>query len=355
VIDTLTVSDPQLPKGPPHQSDAGQTEDVAVPIRHVVAAGLLILLAIGCLLWLFLDRPTSLAGTASLVVVTAILLGASTYFVLKFLPVKIYGPLAALAGVAVTSGTLIATLLTIPGQPSTNPSSSTSSSTTQAQSSSTSPSPDESDPFTWDLNFKAASFCEGFVVRNALLKSLPRGDKLDAEWAYKNGGATANPVGALIIQGKSDDAVVIQNLSIIDVHMEEVPADASEIYPCNPGGDHIASRYYEVVLDEQPRLIQRPGIDVDDNTTEPIKEFPYRISRSEVEYFTLILGQQGPRCICSFRLALDWISGGRSGRTIIGRKFGDSIRTFVPGGDDRGLTEYERTTGTEKWYPPLPE
>jgi hypothetical protein len=154
------------------------------------------------------------------------------------------------------------------------------------------------------------------------------------------------------MQGKSDDAVVIENMYIVSVQMEGVSSDLSYVYPCNPGGGPITSRYFEVVLDKRPRLKQHPGTDGVDKVTEPIKKFPYKVTKDEVEYFYFTLGESGPACICSWKLALDWTSGGRSGRTIIDRKF-SSIRTFVP---DQSVEYgwYERGTEDGKWYPPLP-
>jgi hypothetical protein len=70
-------------------------------------------------------------------------------------------------------------------------------------------------------------------------------------------------------------------------------------------------RYYELVLDEHPRLTARPGRDVDDTITEPVKDFPFKVSDSDPEYFEFDIAP-GPACLCSWKIALDWTSRGRS-------------------------------------------
>lgn len=208
------------------------------------------------------------------------------------------------------------------------------------------------DPISWD--FVPQGQCETFVVDNSLLKSLPRGNRLNAKWVYKRNGATTNYIGNVLIQGNSDDVVVLHRLSIIDVHMEEIPAEASMVEPCNQGGGDLDYRVFDVVLDSHPRLIQRPGVSDSGETTEPVRDFPYKVSKSDVEYFSLRFGMQGPPCICSFRLALDWTSRGRSGRTIIERKFGSGIRVLVLD-RNRHLERYVRgITTDDRWDPPLP-
>jgi hypothetical protein len=351
------------PSGPAESQDQGesegtavkkhavQTKDARLPWYRVVAAAVLLLAAIGLVLWLFVRPPDSFAAKASLVIAAAVAFGAGAVC----LPLGLRHRLGTFAIVAGTFAGIMAAILAIPGGAAL-PSGSDESNDPASQSSPpspTSPSPDESDPFTWSLNFHATAYCEGFVVKNSLLKSPPEGDKLNAEWAYENGGATHNDAITLTIQGRSDDAVVIENLYVVDVQMEDVSSDLSVVYPCNPGGGPIFSRYFEVVLDKRPRLKQYPGTDEVGEPTEPIKKFPYKVTKDDVEVFYFILGSSGPACICSWKLALDWTSGGRSGRTIIDRKF-SSIRTFVP---DPGVKNgyYERGTEDGEWHPPLPE
>jgi hypothetical protein len=217
------------------------------------------------------------------------------------------------------------------------------------------PPPDGSpdpEPLTTDLSFDFGG-CEGFVLNNALLKSLPdaeHADDLDAEWAYKNGGATANPIGQLTIQGKSDDVVVIRAMSIVDVEIRPLPSDVSKVDPCTPGSGFIEERFFEVTLGEHPRLVQRPGLNIDGETTLPVRPFPYKVSNAEVEVFALQL--VGRPCLCSWKLAIDWTTGGRSARTVVDRGLG-SIVTY-PVRDEK-IPYYYIEPGGSKWYPPLPK
>ena len=204
-----------------------------------------------------------------------------------------------------------------------------------------------SDPFTWDLAFFGR--CEGFDVDNSLLKSLPVRDKLNAEWAYKNGGATDNSVITLTIQGNSDAAVVLKGIHIVDLERSPAPSDISAVYPCEVSGGHLDRRYYELVLDEHPRLTARPGRDVDDTITEPVKDFPFKVSDSDPEYFEFDIAP-GPACLCSWKIALDWTSSGRSGTTIIDRGF-SGIRTVVT----KAEIPYYNLQKDGSWEPPLPE
>jgi hypothetical protein len=122
------------------------------------------------------------------------------------------------------------------------------------------------------------------------------------------------------------------------------------VYPCNPGGGPIESRFYDVIFDKRPRLVPRPGVDITGETAEPVVDFPLKISKSEPEHFTFRI-VPGPACMCSWRLALDWTSGGRSGRTIIDRGY-SSIRSYV---SDKEIPYHERATDSGEWYPPLPK
>jgi hypothetical protein len=289
------------------------------------------LLSVG---WIILASPGRWA-TLGLILVAAVSAGA---FVMLFLPEPLSPAVRNALAAAGICATLIIAYLAIPGfhsEESESPISLTRSG---------------NDPFTWDI--VPNNFCEGFVVNNSLLKSVPRGKKLNAEWAYKKEGATANFMMNLVLQGDTDDAVVLHGLHLIDVHIDDIPAEASEIYPCNLGGGPVDYRVFDVVLDKHPRLIQRPGRDDTGKTADPIKEFPYKISNEEIEYITLRFGTKGRARIGSFRLALDWTSKGRSGTTIIERKFGSSIRVRV--GSSTGMGHYERNTENGQWDPPLP-
>jgi hypothetical protein len=207
VIDTLAVVDAQPPnvqpegppqggtEGPPQNRDTDQKDNRHFWFR-VAAAGVLLLLAIGFVLWLFVDPPNSFAARVSIVVAAALICGVGVVC----LPLGLRNRLGTFGIVAATSAGILAAVLAIPG---TSP-------VSGSRESSPSPSPPDSDPFTWDLTFPYEPFCETFAFSYSRLKSLsvPDGDKLNAEWAYRHGGSTANPVATLIIQVNSNDPVV---------------------------------------------------------------------------------------------------------------------------------------------------
>jgi hypothetical protein len=372
VIDTFAVADQQQPVGqgevPPNGDGNGQTkggtegdtsgnEDSRVSRGHVVGLVLLLAGAIGILLRLFLDRPESLAVTSALVVLASSLLGVFVFFVIKLLPVNVYGPLAAVVGVAVTSGTLIATLLTIPretepqvsGTPATPAPASTSSSSPPSPS----PSP-EPDPFTAKLKFgPRGSPCEGLVVHKKLLRPLSKmkPKDIDAKWAYENGGATQDGKMILTIQGKSRTAVIIDSLRVVDFERRAARAGNVKVLPCNPQGGLQTVRYFEVDLDKHPRVIPRPS-DPDPNPDykqQPAAKFPFKVSRSDPEVFELWVS--GPDCLCTWRLAIDWTSGDRSETTYLDHGF-DKIRTITNRNQDLPSYSYDSQEG---WVPPLPK
>jgi hypothetical protein len=206
------------------------------------------------------------------------------------------------------------------------------------------------EPFTAELDFKISG-CEGFIVNNALLKSLPRGKRLNAKWAYKNNGANDDAGANLIVRGRSDDAVILQRLSVVGFKREPPQNDVSEVLPCWRGGGEQPDRRYQVVLKDRPRIIPLPSLDENGDVSGPPVPFPFKVSKSDPEYFRLELS--GPPCVCTWRLALDWSSGGRSGTKIFDHASG-VIRSHLPADGNGQLGYYERGEDGE-WTPPLPE
>jgi hypothetical protein len=356
VIDTLTVADAQGPtnrttdrledrtKRPPEGKAEGedQQDDAASSAGRTVGGLALLALAALAVISIFLIKPESLAFTVLVVALASLLTGLSSVV----LPLKLRSRSVPFVVVAAGTAGLLAAVLAIPRDSS--PESSSPTETTGQASPSTSPPPSEGDPFTWDLDLKFGG-CEGLIVSNSLLESLPERDELTAEWAYKNGGASANNIVTLTVQGNSEDAVVLKGIHIVDLELAPAPSDVSAIVPCAGGGGHLDRRYYELVLDKPPKLTARPGRSEDDEITEPVKDFPFKVSRSDPEYFEFDIAA-GPSCLCSWKIGLDWTSRGRSGTTIIDRKF-SSIRNVVS--DAAVSSHYLQNDGT--WYPPLSE
>jgi hypothetical protein len=143
-------------EGPP-QNWKGVQKDARHFWLRVAGAGVLLLLAIGLVLWLFVDAPDSFAAKVSIVVAAAFICGVGAVC----LPLGLRNRLGTFGIVAATSAGILAAVLAIPDRSSVSPASDESTGPA-SQSSSNSPSSDESDPFTWDLAFLA-------VVRDSTL------------------------------------------------------------------------------------------------------------------------------------------------------------------------------------------
>ena len=65
------------------------------------------------------------------------------------------------------------------------------------------------------------------------------------------------------------------------------------------------------------------------NRLSQSEKLPYKVTKDDVEVFILILGSSGPACICSWKLALDWTSGGRSGERLLTGNFAVSEPLYL--------------------------
>jgi hypothetical protein len=213
-----------------------------------------------------------------------------------------------------------------------------------------SPTPSELDPFTANLRFgQVLAPCEGFMVNKKFLRSMPKPKDVNAEWAYGNGGATKYGKMILTIQGRSRSAVVLEAVRIVDFERNPAPDENVEVIPCFPGGGLQTVRYFEVDLDKRPKIIPRPSDPIPpDDKVEPAVKFPFKVSRSDPEVFEMWV--DGPECLCSWRLAIDWTSEGRSGTTIVDRGF-DKIKINTT----KNLPTYFYDSDAGSWVPPLPQ
>ena len=273
---------------------------------------------------------------------------------MTFLPEPLTPAQKNALGAAAACATLLVGYLAIPGVRSQEPDVTVSPAATSTRNSSApSPSlstPTELDPLTTNIRFgQRLAPCEGFAVNKKLLRSLPKPKDVNAEWAYGNGGATRFGKMILTIQGRTGSAVILENMRIVDFERNPAPADSVEVIPCFPGGGLQAVRYFEVDLGKHPRVIPRPSdpIPPDDKVQPPVK-FPFKVSKSDPEVFEMWVS--GPECVCSWRLAIDWTSEGRSGTTIVDRGF-EKIRINT----EQDLTTYFYDSDAREWVPPLPK
>jgi hypothetical protein len=306
----------------------------------------LLLVALGLVVWLFVDPPDSFAAKASLVVAAAITFAAGAVC----LPLGLRHRLGTFAIVAGTFAGILAAVLAIPGGPALRSGSGAPNGASGSPSPPPSPSPSELEPFTTNIRFgQALAPCEGFAVNEKLLRSMPKPKDVNAEWAYGNGGATRFGKMILTIQGRTGSAVILEAMRIENFERNPAPVDSVEVIPCFPGGGLQAVRYFEVDLGKRPRVIPRPSDPIPpDDKVQPAVKFPFKVSKSDPEVFEMWVS--GPECLCSWRLAIDWSSEGRSGTTIVDRGF-EKIRINT----EQDLTTYFYDSDAREWVPPLPK
>lgn len=124
----------------------------------------------------------------------------------------------------------------------------------------------------------------------------------------------------LTLQGKTESAVIIRRLRVIDVERRTPPSDAVVIFPDGGGGGVLAVRYFELNMSDPPQVISRRGIEDPDGHRDPAVKLPVKVSSSDPEQFVFHI--TGPPCFCDWKLAIDWKSGKQSGTMIVDRGFG---------------------------------
>lgn len=304
-------------------------------------ACLLVLAFLGSLAWILLGWPLPFTLWIALAVVAG---GSLTAFLTFFVPNGLSERLrrALTAGAACTG--LIAAVIAVPAIQDAGTSheeSQTDASLPGAAASTEAASPTaEPDPLTATLQF--GEDCEGFVLPNSLLRELPKNKDITAKWAYEHGGATSYGVGFLLLQGTSEDAVILQGMRVIELARASAPSNTSEVMPCSASGGFIRTRYFDVELSQKPKIIPR----TDPESGAPQPKFPFKVSNSDPEYFELWV--KGPPCLCSWRIALDWTSRGRSGTLVVDRGFSTILTNTL-----ENLPSYQYDEG--RWKPPLPK
>jgi hypothetical protein len=361
VIDTLAVVDKQRPGAPaegpvdglvevqPEGSTEGNTaqnEDVRVPRKRVVLVMLLLVAAVGILVRLFVDRPDSLAVTAALVALASALLGAFSFFLIKLLPDKTFGTLAWVVGVAVTSGTLIATLLTVPigGPPDPSPTSpftppQTSSppppppaaapkkQTVNATTDAVPPSedPPKSDrsgqgPLIVSAHHIVANSCSGapgwrVPLTPKQLGTPPFDDwgNVTAKWAEKHHGIEASGTRIeLTLQGKTKSAIVIKGIEI-NVVDKVKPSIGTHVVAYGECGGYNDTRYLVAKLDDvPPQVFEGRAVNIDNidfvrkKSNRSFSARTFHVSKSDPERFILVA--YGSKFDYSWQLAIRWLS-----------------------------------------------
>ncbi|WP_069174529.1 helix-turn-helix domain-containing protein [Streptomyces griseus] len=163
-------------------------------------------------------------------------------------------------------------------------------------------------------------------------------------WARALGGVDGGDMLLeLTLQGTSREAVVLK-----DLHVRVVGREPALTWPAFSMGDGCGSgitpQTFDIDLDENlPR--SRPVAGQHGDVVVPAKDFPYRVSSTDVEVFDLDAHVEGHDV--TWYLELEWSSGGRSGTLRIddnGKPFRTSSLT--------GRPEYRYRPDTARWEEP---
>ena len=118
------------------------------------------------------------------------------------------------------------------------------------------------------------------------------------------------------IQGESARTITLTGIRF-DVKRRPQPAGAVFVNPC---GDNINGRSLQADLDRAPVAITNSNADprgVLDPSQRPARplRFPWTVSVTDPLLLTIVAATK--RCFCTWRAAIDWVSGGKSGRLKI--------------------------------------
>ncbi|WP_432105751.1 helix-turn-helix domain-containing protein [Streptomyces sp. bgisy091] len=162
-------------------------------------------------------------------------------------------------------------------------------------------------------------------------------------WARSLGAVDGGSMKlALTVQGASGEAVVLNGLHVRVLGRN--PALAWSAYSMGSGcGSGVTPQSFDVDLDDSlPR--SKPVAGQDGDTVVPAKDFPYKVSSTDVEVFHLDAHVEGHDV--TWYLELEWTSGGRSGTLRIddgGKPFRTSSLATRP--------EYYYRADTAQWVP----
>ncbi|MEU9058638.1 helix-turn-helix domain-containing protein [Streptomyces sp. NPDC048430] len=146
----------------------------------------------------------------------------------------------------------------------------------------------------------------------------------------------------LTLQGRSGEAVVLNGLHV-RVLGRNAPLAWGAYSMGNGCGGGITPQTFDIDLDDsRPRT--KPVAGEDAGVVVPAKDFPYRVSSTDVEVFHLDAHVEGHDV--TWYLELEWTSGGRSGMLRIddgGKPFRTSSLTARP--------SYYYRSDTAQWVP----
>ena len=220
-------------------------------VLRILFGGALVVAFVASLAWIVFGWPLPFRLWIALAVVAG---GSLTAFLTFFVPNPLSERLrrALTAGAACTG--LIAAVIAVPAlqDAGTSQESQNDTSLPGSAASTESPSP-TAEPYPLTATLEFGEKCEGFVLPNSLLRSLPKNKDITAEWAYEHGGATGYGVGFLLLEGTSEDAVILKEMRVIDLEQAPVPSRISEVLPCSASGGFIETDTSMSSLVRNPR------------------------------------------------------------------------------------------------------
>ncbi|WP_326660733.1 helix-turn-helix domain-containing protein [Streptomyces sp. NBC_00385] len=163
-------------------------------------------------------------------------------------------------------------------------------------------------------------------------------DRARRNWAAQLGGVDGGKMLIeLTLQGASEQAVVLKAL-----HVRVVKQEAANDWPAYSMGEGcgggIVPQSFNIDLDDS-RPVSRPVAGEDAGKVVPAKNFPYRVSSTDVEVFHVNAHTEDHDV--TWYLELDWSSGGRTGTLRIDDN-GKPFRTSSM--KDRPVYEYRQDT-----------
>jgi hypothetical protein len=173
---------------------------------------------------------------------------------------------------------------------------------------------------------RPSKFGTGHYVFTRPIESIPFPTKSEGDlryittwdaWARRHGGVEADRTFVrFVVEGNTPLPVVLTGLTI-DVTGRAPAPKGVHIAPF--GGGPVGVRYFDVNLDRDPPTV---GSVPAEFTKEPAIDFPYRVSQTEPEVFSI--AAETAKCDCRWRALLHWVYKEKNGVTVIddhGRPF----------------------------------
>jgi hypothetical protein len=203
----------------------------------------------------------------------------------------------------------------------------------------------ESQTVPFNAQLAEASDCEVFLIDESLVEEVPvdADGEIDETWITENGGLQSSPRDLELTLVGSEEAVVINSISIIDIEHVPLPAEPTRIGECKPVGGESGYRYLSLDYNTgSTKLTDATDMDRVVKLTVGAGATPEVIS-----FITPGVTETNPLCYCTWRLEIAWTSATREGKTVVDLD-GEPISLVAPG-DDNGHYHWIAEDGTLRW------